>query len=138
MKTTLFLLLSGLLVHVWALSPPQTGIVLEQGLSSENIEPSNCIKVRLIRSVEIVNEEILILRGTHGRYWLNKLRNQCHGLRDDMALAVHQYGAQICANDRFEAQERAGSPFSVSCRWGQFEPLVIEQVAVIKRELGNS
>ncbi len=139
MKTTLFLLLSGMILQVWGLPPPQTGIVLDQGLSSDDIEPSNCIKVRLVRSVEIVNEKILILRGTHGRYWLNKLRNQCHGLRDDMMLAVHRYGTQICANDRFEAQERTSvSPFTISCRWGQFEPLVIEQVAVIKRGLGNS
>ena len=121
---------------------PATAITFKQPLSeveSEGeVEPVDCIPSREIKNMEVVNDRVVVLHGTRDRFWVNKLRHRCHGLRYNMALKVIPWAGRFCANDRFEARERfQGGAYMISCRWGEFEPAAIEQVALIKAELGE-
>ena len=101
-------------------------------------ETENCIYARNVRSVEILDERAIVLRGSHDRYWLNEFRHKCAGLRKNMTLSLSRYGSQICANDRVQAQERGDIGPIASCRLGKFQPVAEEQVASLKAELDGA
>lgn len=118
---------------------PETGIIFDEPLQAEPGDPVDCINARAIRRIEILNNEILIVTGTHDHYWVNQLPRKCVGLRKNMILHIERFGSQICRNDAFEAYERADiGPFTAHCRWGEFQPAVLEQIFMIKNELEKS
>ncbi|MFT7651154.1 MAG: hypothetical protein ACI9ON_002025 [Limisphaerales bacterium] len=102
----------------------------------QNIEPQAevkleaCVSARQVRNIEVIDEQMLVLRGTADRFWLSRLPNKCAGLEDRMYLSIERYGSKICANDRFTASESSG--FRMSCRFGKFEPVVQATVAAVK------
>lgn len=95
------------------------------------VKPSACVYARQVRNIEVVDEQLLVLRGTADRFWLSRLPNKCAGLEDRMYLSIYRYGSKICANDRFSASETSGN-FSMSCRFGKFEPVAQTTVAAVK------
>ena len=101
--------------------------------------PANCVYARDVRSIEILNEDVVVIRGSRGRYWLNEFHNRCSGLRKNMVLSIARYGSQLCANDRVEAHDRGLVSIgpAASCRLGEFQPVAVEQVATLKAELGR-
>lgn len=121
---------------------PETGMIFKERLPGAEpraeFDPVDCIPSREIKNMEVINDSVVVLHGSHDRFWVNKLRHKCHGLRSDMALRVIPWAGRFCANDRFEARERfQDGPYTISCRWGEFEPAAIDQVALIKAELGE-
>ncbi|NKC01345.1 MAG: hypothetical protein GKR90_22995 [Pseudomonadales bacterium] len=125
---------------VWAETPPPaTGIIFDESMTEEAPEASECLSARAVRSMEVVNEELVIVHGSHNRFWVNRLLHKCTGLTDDMLLKLEPWGGRFCKNSRFEARDRFhDGPYTVSCRWGKFEPAALEQVAMIKSELDES
>ena len=121
---------------------PETGMTFKERLPESEpkseFEPVDCIPSREIENMEVINDSVVVLHGSHDRFWVNRLRHKCHGLRGDMALKVIPWAGRFCANDRFEARERfQDGPYMISCRWGEFERAAIDQVALIKAELGE-
>lgn len=130
----------------WVLAEAEeTGIVLKQPLkpvdpiSPVSGEAQECLQSRQVRTIEVLNDQLVILQGSHKRYWVNQLPTTCIGLDDKKILKLESFGSKICRNDRFEATEPFGvGSFVAECRWGSFEPAVLEQIAVIKSELKKS
>ena len=117
----------------------ETGIIFKEPLEPVLGEPEKCVSSRQVRNIEVLSDKLLILKGTHNRYWINQLPKKCVGLDDKMVIKVELFGNQICRNDRFEASEPFNiAPFVAQCRWGMFEPAALEQVAMIKSELKKS
>ena len=105
-----------------------------------DVPREDCLRVRSIRGMEIMNQEMLIVRGSFDRYWINRLPARCAGLRPDMVLSLDVYGNQVCRNDRFSAKDRGlmHMGMGASCRWGAFEPVTIEQVNVLRQSLAEA
>lgn len=99
-------------------------------------ESEDCVLARNVRNIDIVNNELLVLRGRADRWWVSRLPNKCPGLRDRMLLSIDRYGSQICRNDRFEAHETGGG-FYTSCRFGAFEPVTEGSIQAIKVAAAN-
>ena len=104
---------------------------IQQVDKQADVKPSACVYARQVRGIEVVDEQLLVLRGTADRFWLSRLPNKCAGLEDRMYLTTYRYGSKICANDRFSASETSGI-FSLSCRFGKFEPVAQATVAAVK------
>ena len=102
-------------------------------------EVENCLYAREIRSVEVLDERGLVIRGSHDRYWVNEFAHKCAGLQKNMVLNFKRYGSQVCANDRVSAQDRVFDGFGplTSCRLGKFQPVAMEQVVTLKAELAG-
>ena len=136
---TLFIVLGSLmsLPETWA--GEETGIIFKQPLKPVLGDPESCLSSRQVRNIEIISDKLVVLKGTHNRYWINQLPQKCVGLDDNMVLRTETFGHRICRNDRFEASEPFDSgPFVAECRWGMFEPAALEQIAMIKSELKKS
>ena len=101
-------------------------------------DTEDCIYARNVRSVEILDERAIVLRGSHDRFWLNEFKHKCVGLQKNMTLSLSRYGSQICANDRVQAQERGDIGPIASCRLGKFQPVAVEQVATLKAEVAGA
>ena len=99
---------------------------------TEAVPLEACVQARRVRNIDVVDEQLLVLRGTADRFWLSRLPNRCDGLKDRMVLSIDRYGSKICANDRFVAHEPPMGGFQVSCRFGQFEPVVAATVQALK------
>ena len=116
-----------------------TGIVLKEPLDPVLGEAQTCLRSREIKTIEILSDKVLVIKGSHGRYWLNRLTHACAGLGRNMILKLGSFGNQVCANDRFQAFEPHDvGIFAAECRWSKFEPAAIEQIAMIKSELKQS
>jgi hypothetical protein len=136
----------GLLLVTAMLSTPLFG---NQGtVPAENLidapaagETKTCVYARDIKRFEILSDELFLLYAKSDRVLLNRLATRCSGLRKNMVLQIGRYGSQLCANDRIEAHHRgalAGEGFATSCRLGDFESIVPEQVVVLRRSLETS
>ncbi len=97
----------------------------------ENAATESCLYARHVRNINVINDEMLVLRGTADRYWFSRLPSKCVGLKGRMHLVVNQYGSKYCRNDRFEARESSGG-FYTSCRFGEFEPISSASVDALK------
>ena len=100
-------------------------------------QATDCVYARDVRTIEVLDERGIVLRGTHDRYWINQFKHKCAGLRKNMVLNLSRYGSQICANDRVQAQERGDIGPIASCRLGKFQPVALEQVTTLKAELAG-
>ena len=106
--------------------------------SSANQEDSkNCVYARDVRDVEIINEQTILFRGSHNRFWVNNLAATCVGARKSMGLVLNQHGSQICAQDRIKATDFSSYGVATHCRLGKFQPILATQVALLKTELAE-
>lgn len=114
-----------------------TSLGFTQSVAADTTEPDAeqtsepCVYARNVRNIDVIDEQLLVLRGTADRYWISRLPNKCDGLTDRMYLAIDRYGSKICRNDRFEAHENGGG-FYTSCRFGEFEPVAKGTVDTLK------
>lgn len=58
-----------------------------------------CLSVSQYDSVQILNEQMLLFKGTGNRVWANELRNRCPGMRKDDVLIFELRGSQVCSLD---------------------------------------
>lgn len=58
-----------------------------------------CLSTSQYDSVQILNEQMLLFKGTGNRVWANELRNRCPGMRKDDVLIFDLRGSQVCSLD---------------------------------------
>ena len=92
---------AGLLAVRLAHGAEETGIILKQPLEPELGQAEECLSTRHVRNFDILNDKLVILKGTHDRFWINRLPVACLGLKSDMVLKVELFGSRICNNDWF-------------------------------------
>ncbi len=113
--------------------------ILTQPLAgNEYAEQVRCLATYTYNSVEILDSRHVVFKGPGGRYWLNRLRNRCLGLRRNDTLKFALRTSQICDLDTFEAISIAvGSPTrtSATCSLGTFTPMTEDQLKAVKAAL---
>ncbi len=100
--------------------------ILANPLSDDDYrELSNCVRLRSIDDVEVLDDTIVLFHGRRGELWLNRLSSRCLGLTPDMILNLTGYGGSICRLDRFRGRPRLGPlvPLTAECRLGSFETI---------------
>jgi hypothetical protein len=72
-------------------------------------------------ALTIVDGRTLVYR--EGRtLWVNRLRDECPGLRPLDTLIVEVHGSQYCRHDRFRSLQSGSSIPGPTCRLGDFTP----------------
>ena len=115
--------------------------ILAQPLSEDDYrEAKNCLSVRAIDNVEVLDDTLVVFHGRRRELWLNQLASQCLGLEPDMIVNLRSFGGSICRLDRFRGRHYFEPlvPITAECRLGTFEtidPLQAEalRVAVAER-----
>lgn len=108
--------------------------ILSQPLAAEEYaDERRCLSTRSYDSVDVLDDEHVVFRGTGDKIWVNKLRHRCVGLRRDRILRFEMRDSRICDLDRFEAV--SAHAFGISsgvCSLGTFTPVTPEQVEAIE------
>ena len=88
-------------------------------------ETSNCLRIRAIDDVEILDDNVVLFHGRRRELWLNQLSSQCLGLEPDMVVNLHSFGGTICRLDRFRGRHHFQPlvPITAECRLGTFETI---------------
>ncbi len=104
-------------------------------ISPMEIETVNCLRVRQIKSLDVVGDQMVVVRGSHERYWLSRLPTRCTGANRDMYVSLDVRGSSICRNDTFSLTQRGiPSGFRTSCNFGDFESISVEQAELLKQD----
>ena len=88
-------------------------------------ETRNCLRIRDIDDVEILDDNVVVFHGRRRELWLNQLSSQCLGLEPDMVVNLHSFGGTICRLDRFRGRQRFQPLVAITaeCRLGTFETI---------------
>ena len=88
-------------------------------------ETRNCLRIRDIDDVEILDDNVVMFHGRRRELWLNQLSSQCLGLEPDMVVNLHSFGGTICRLDRFRGRQRFQPLVAITaeCRLGTFETI---------------
>ena len=97
-------------------------------------ETSNCLRIRDIDDVEILDDNIVLFHGRRRELWLNQLSRQCLGLDPEMIVNLRGFGGTICRLDRFHGRHRFEPlvPITAECRLGTFETIDDLQVEALR------
>ena len=108
--------------------------ILSDPLSeSDYREQKNCLRIRDVDDVEVLDETLVLFHGRRGELWLNQLSSQCYGLEQEMILRFKTYAGTYCRLDPFR-----GMPYfsrvaiTAECRLGDFEPVDEIQVEALR------
>ena len=103
-------------------------------------EARNCLSVRAIDNVEVLDDTLVVFHGRRRELWLNQLASRCLGLEPDMIVNLRSFAGSVCRLDRFRGRRYFEPlvPITADCRLGNFEtidPLQAEalRVAVAER-----
>lgn len=95
-----------------------------------------CLANARYRRIDIITDEALAFIGRGDTVWLNMLPHRCHGLRQDMVLAVEQSSMRVCARDRIRGLARVSAQVATSaCALGPFQPLPRENFEAVRDAL---
>ena len=83
--------------------------------------PQDCIGLREADSTQIVDENIIVYRGT-GRAYVNRPPGGCLGLKPDRALVTRTPSARLCRGDIATVLDPVSHTEWGSCALGDFEP----------------
>ena len=94
----------------------------------------NCLRMRAIDDVEVLDDELVVFHGRQNKLWLNQLSTRCLGLREDMLVELRGYGGSICRLDRFIGRPRFSpmGAINAQCRLGSFETIDPMQVEALR------
>lgn len=109
--------------------------ILNTPLSSEAYtgEEERCLSTFTYRSVEVLDDQHVLFKGSGDQMWLNKLRSRCVGLRPDETLRFEIRNNRVCDLDSFQSLDRFGFlRASATCTLGKFTPVTPEQVEAIE------
>lgn len=115
--------------------------ILNQPLADEDYsDEERCLSTHTYRSVEVLDDQHVLFKGSGGRVWLNTLRQRCVGLRSDDALRFDLRDNRVCDMDSFQSVDFAGfgTRTSASCTLGKFAAVTTEQVEAIKAAVQES
>lgn len=115
--------------------PLDVDAILANPLAEEDYrDSSNCLRLRAIDEVEILDDTMVVFHGRRRERWLNKLSTQCLGLEADMIVDLKSYAGSICRLDRFTGRP----PFAglgaiyADCRLGAFESVDEAQLEALR------
>ena len=118
-----------------ATEPRDVESILSNPLDDEDYQKrSNCLPLRAIDKVEVLDDTLVVFQGRGKKLWLNQLSNRCLGLREDMLVELRAFGGSICRLDRFVGRPRF-SPLGAihaQCRLGSFETIDELQVEALR------
>lgn len=127
-----------LAVSAVLLSAAPAAFADESTITVPTEQGENCLYARQIKDMEVLDEQHILVRGSGQRFWLSALRTSCDGLDERKLLSVHRYGSKLCANDRFDVQDRGGFTVRTACRFGEFQPVASEQVPGLRQQTKES
>ena len=84
-------------------------------------EAERCIPARQNEALTIVDSRTLVLR-SGGTVWVNRLDDDCPGLRPMNTLVVEAHGSQYCRGDRIRGLEPGSSIPGAICVLRDFTP----------------
>ena len=109
--------------------------ILSNPLDDEDYQKrSNCLSLRAIDKVEVLDDTLVVFQGRGKKLWLNQLSSRCLGLREDMLVELRAFGGSVCRLDRFVGRPRF-SPLGAihaNCRLGSFETIDELQVEALR------
>jgi len=105
--------------------------------AAPNVAAERCMKRFSGYSTEILDPQHLLFKSSTGRRaWLNRLPNECIGLRPSMALVFESTGSRRCAHDTVYGFLPSLGPVqtarSARCRLGKFEPITLEHALALE------
>jgi hypothetical protein len=112
--------------------------ILTTPLEEREYAPVRCVSVHAYHTVEILDDQHVLFRGTGDRVWLNKLRHRCIGLRPTSVPIFRLRDSQVCDLDTFEGSDRMFGWFgrtSATCSLGTFARITPEQASAIRDSL---
>ena len=122
-------------------SPATVEELLSEAPRPEDYSDSvSCLRRDTYQKVEVLNREYLLFKGHRGRYWLNRLRSACIGLRRSDTLAFEMRDSRLCDLDTFSGIGSFGRGFertSARCSLGKFETISPEQAELLKESLAR-
>jgi hypothetical protein len=115
--------------------------ILNQPLAdADYTDEERCLSTYAYRSVEVLDDQHVLFKGSGGRMWLNTLRQRCVALRSDDALRFDLRDSRVCDMDSFQSVDFAGygSRTSANCTLGKFSAVTAEQVEAIRLAVTES
>lgn len=115
--------------------------ILSQPLADEDYsEDERCLSTYTYRSVDVLDDQHVLFKGSGDRLWLNTLRQRCVGLRSQDSLRFELRDHRLCDMDRFQSVDTFGfmSRTSATCTLGKFMPVTAEQVEAIEAAVRES
>ena len=100
--------------------------ILAKPLTEEDYrETRNCLAVRAIDDVEVLDDNLVLFHGRRRELWLNQLSSQCLGLEPDMIVNLRSFAGSVCRLDRFRGRHYFEPlvPITAECRLGTFETI---------------
>ena len=89
--------------------------ILAEPLPSEAYVASvRCVTMRTFRRIEVLDENILLMRGSGSRSWVAQTYQRCSGLRNEHVLDFQQRRGRICAGDSFRGIIAASERIAVT------------------------
>lgn len=95
-----------------------------------------CLATARYRRIDVLTDQALAFVGRGDTVWLNVLPHRCHGLREDMVLAVEHRSMRICDRDRVRGLARTSGQLATgTCALGRFHPLPRENFDAVRDAL---
>ena len=95
-----------------------------------------CLANSRYRRIDVITDQALAFVGRGDTVWLNILPHRCHGLRQNMVLAVEQTGMRVCSRDRIRGLARASTQVVTgACALGPFQSLPQENFDAVRDAL---
>lgn len=97
-------------------------------------DTERCLSTYAYRSVEVLDDQLVLFKGNGDKRWINRLPRRCIGLRPNEVLRFEMRSNRVCETDSFRSYDRAfmTTLSSGNCTLGQFQPVTPEQVAAIE------
>ncbi|MEQ8857211.1 MAG: DUF6491 family protein [Pseudomonadales bacterium] len=97
-------------------------------------DQERCLSSYAYRSVDVLDDQHVVFKGSGERLWLNKLRTRCIGLRPDEILQFEMRNNRVCDLDNFQAMDSFmyTARTSGTCTLGKFMPVSPEQMEAIE------
>jgi hypothetical protein len=84
-------------------------------------EPQDCVPIVQNTAFTAVDRRTLVY-DPGGTVWVNRLRDDCGGLRADSAILIEASGGRYCRNDRIRSLDPGSSIPGPVCMLGEFTP----------------
>ena len=85
-----------------ALAEETLETILAEPLPAEAyVAPVRCVNTGTYRRIEVLDENMLLMRGPGNRSWVAQTRQRCRGLRDEHLLDFQRRRGRICKGDSF-------------------------------------
>jgi len=113
-------------------------------------ETMRCLADREYRSFKALDNQMILFYGRGDKQWINTLRTSCMDLRWGEVLAIESFSAhRICDMDKFAVGDWFDWPWyrrwpwnwgrgwgtGMTCTFGKFQPVTMDQVAEIEAAL---